>query len=295
MTRPTSISVLAWLTIVFAVFALVGSFSYGDPATVAIAESMGLNVRTQIAFSIFGGVVLSISGIGLLKGWGWARDLLVLYMIVSIIASYLMMGEYIKITAIPTAILYILALTVLYTPTTTAYLNGTYAPDTEYLELLRHTRRVQGTNNDLVRVVGVILLVGCALLLSAILLMQAMFETLPGIRYLVAVTLIFFSLPTLVGTLMWGRRRWMTSVGWVVIRGGAYGAMTILVLQQVFVMEEFRMYIDDPTDLPVMGSSVYSILVAMSGAMMVIMQRKKDHNAAESSLQNLRPAEVSLG
>lgn len=273
MTRPLPLTILAWVTIVTGVFTLSSAFSPNDPET---RELMGMSIRLQIAFSIFGGVVLPAAGIGLLRGIAWARELLVLYMIITLIAAIYARGDLIMLTAIPTAVMYVAALAILYGPATSSYLNGTYDPDSAYLKALRAYRRGQGAASDLMRVLAVIVLIGCAILLCGVVMLDAFMATLPGRGIIFIMSLMFVSMGTAIGILMWGRRRWKVALGWVLATGGGYAAMVIIVMRQYVTSDLFSALMDDIGDLPAMGGGGLAVLIALVGVALVVMQKRLD-------------------
>jgi hypothetical protein len=89
-TRPTSITVIAWIIIVGALLSLFGvaRFPTNPLAQRMIAESR-LPMSAHIGFAVLVTVVTLVAGYGMLKGYAWSRWLYVGTGVVSLIFSVL--------------------------------------------------------------------------------------------------------------------------------------------------------------------------------------------------------------
>ena len=79
-SRPRSVTVISWLLIVKSVFCLIagiGVVTSQDPRITEAMQATPLPVPLQYAFLFGGMIVLFVSGVGMLKGFNWARILYV--------------------------------------------------------------------------------------------------------------------------------------------------------------------------------------------------------------------------
>lgn len=89
MERPTSLTIIGWLLIVFAVFGLINQMMMGDNpvAQQMLAESQ-LSPSIHLAMGIIGALVSLASGYGILKGLNWSRFLYVGWGVLAVIISF---------------------------------------------------------------------------------------------------------------------------------------------------------------------------------------------------------------
>jgi len=72
--RPTSMTVIGWLLIVFGAFGLIGVVMLpNNPMAVKVLEQSPLPLSAHIAIGAVGALVSAASGYGILKGLGWSR------------------------------------------------------------------------------------------------------------------------------------------------------------------------------------------------------------------------------
>ena len=92
MQRPTSLTVIGWLLIVFALFGLVGQMMVGsNTAAQQILAESPLPASVHMAMGFVGALIGLACGYGVLKGLNWSRYLYVGWSIVALIFGLLTM------------------------------------------------------------------------------------------------------------------------------------------------------------------------------------------------------------
>jgi hypothetical protein len=87
--RPTSVTVIAWIVIISALFAAFGVFRIdSNPVAAKLLAQSPLPASVHMAFGIFGAVVCLIAGYGMLKGYPWSRWLYVGWGLIGLLFSY---------------------------------------------------------------------------------------------------------------------------------------------------------------------------------------------------------------
>jgi len=88
--RPTSVTVIAWIIIIGAVFALYSSFTMSsNPVAARLLDQSPLPMSVHIGFSVFGAAVILVAGYGVLKGYPWSRWLYIGWSMVGLAFSLL--------------------------------------------------------------------------------------------------------------------------------------------------------------------------------------------------------------
>lgn len=90
MQRPTSLTIIGWLLIVFAVFGLIGQVTMQDnPVTQQVLAESPLPASFHMALGIIGSLISAASGYGVLKGLTWSRFLYIGWNILGLIIGLL--------------------------------------------------------------------------------------------------------------------------------------------------------------------------------------------------------------
>jgi len=72
--RPTSMTVIGWLLIVFGTFGVIGMLMLpNNPVAVKMLEQSPLPLSVHMAIGAIGALVSAACGYGVLKGLGWSR------------------------------------------------------------------------------------------------------------------------------------------------------------------------------------------------------------------------------
>jgi hypothetical protein len=83
--RPTSMTVIGVLLIIFALLALVGVFTMGsNPAATKMFEQMHVSLLFEQVVGAIGAVIGFACGYGVLKGEPWSRVLYVVWSLISL-------------------------------------------------------------------------------------------------------------------------------------------------------------------------------------------------------------------
>ena len=83
--RPTSLTVIGWLMIVFGAFGLIGvAMLPANPMAVEILKDSALPLSAHLAIGAIGGLIGLVCGYGVLKGLAWSRLLYVGWSAVSV-------------------------------------------------------------------------------------------------------------------------------------------------------------------------------------------------------------------
>lgn len=281
MVRPTSLTILAWTTVVFGIMSCVSIGAIQEPSTRELYALMGIPLRWVIWSSLFGGIVFITAGVGLLRARSWARPLLVVYFLVTLVSAFLLMGDEALLMFVPSSIFYLVALAVLYHPSTSDYLEGVYEPDTALRDAVMRHRRAEGNRSDLLRVFGVIVLVGAGILLSMILLMDSLLASLPGGSVVAGAMALPFMIALAAGMVMWGWRRWMITLGWVLAGGAGAGVVEAIMMWLIFRSDWMEVLAVEGGEMPApgLGSAAFGIVLVAAGAVLLMVQYRRDRAA----------------
>lgn len=89
MKRPLSLTIIAWVLIVFSLFGLYGVFTMGsNPMMMKIIEENHLSLQFQQAWGVAGVIVNFIVAYGIFKGLPWSRVLYVVWGVVGLVVGY---------------------------------------------------------------------------------------------------------------------------------------------------------------------------------------------------------------
>jgi hypothetical protein len=122
-TRPTSVTVIAWILIVLGALSLVVSvFTIQNPMTQELMAKSPIPVSVQYLM-LFAGLLISIvSGIFMLKGANWARMLYVIWGAIGFLVSLFTTPA--KLMIIPGLVVYAIIVFFLFRPKASAYFAG---------------------------------------------------------------------------------------------------------------------------------------------------------------------------
>ena len=122
--RPLSVSIIAWLLIIFAALSAVTiPFTLGNPRAQELMAKSMVPVPVQY-FMMFAGVLISIvSGIFMLKGANWARMLYIIWGALGFLFSLITSPA--KLVLIPGFLVYAIVVFFLLRPKATAFFTGT--------------------------------------------------------------------------------------------------------------------------------------------------------------------------
>jgi hypothetical protein len=85
MQRPTSLTIIGWVLIVFGTFGLLATLMMpANPIATQILEQSPLPMSVHLAIGAIGALVSITCGYGVLKGLGWSRLLYSAWVLISI-------------------------------------------------------------------------------------------------------------------------------------------------------------------------------------------------------------------
>ena len=89
MKRPLSLTIIAWVLIVFSLFGLYGVFTMGsNEMMMKIIEENHLSLQFQQAWGVAGCIVNFIVAYGIFKGQPWSRVLYVVWGVIGLVVGY---------------------------------------------------------------------------------------------------------------------------------------------------------------------------------------------------------------
>jgi hypothetical protein len=87
--RPLSLTIIAWVLIVLAVLALIGTFTMqSNPAMVKAVQQMHMSLAVEQAWTVVGVIVNFIVAYGIFKAQPWSRVLYVLWGIIGLVVGF---------------------------------------------------------------------------------------------------------------------------------------------------------------------------------------------------------------
>ena len=86
--RPLSLTIIAWLLILFSLFGLYGVFTMGsNPVAMKMLNQMHMSLLFEQVWGAIGAVVNIICAYGFLKGYPWSRVLYVVWGVIGIVVG----------------------------------------------------------------------------------------------------------------------------------------------------------------------------------------------------------------
>lgn len=87
-TRPTSVTVIAWIIIISALFSLYGITTMTrNPIAARMLAQSPLPLSVHVGFAVVGSAVTLVAGYGVLKGYPWSRWLYIGWGVLSLVFS----------------------------------------------------------------------------------------------------------------------------------------------------------------------------------------------------------------
>ena len=287
--RPLPVTIISWILIVSGGFALLSLAYVAEPTFRSIWENLGVNVWGMAIYSVFGGAVQAVAGAAMLKRHVWGRNLYLVFLPLSTLASSYLYGSMAGMVAIPSAVFFAAMLFLLTRPNVNDYFAGTYSIDRDFALALRTVRKNERNKNDLSRVFGFIS-AGVGAFLS---LMCLLFLGIRGETSILMILVVMFGFPALIfvtaGVLLWGRKRWLEVLGGVFAGFGGMGALYGLVMwymPQTAYWQQVAPNVDPEifSGFPLVGFLGFGFCV--SGILMIRWQLRDDREAARAMLHS---------
>jgi|SRR5689334_300281 hypothetical protein len=87
--RPLSLTIIAWVLIVFSLFGLFGIFTMGtNPVAVKMLEQMHVSLLFEQVWGVIGVIINLICAYGILKGLPWSRVLYVVWGVIGLVVGF---------------------------------------------------------------------------------------------------------------------------------------------------------------------------------------------------------------
>lgn len=119
-SRPTSLTVIAWLLIASCAISLIGFIAlHGNAATEGIMRQSVLPLSAQYAIGYFGLAVQLVCSIAILKAHAWGRSLYVGWGVIGMVIGFA--TSPVKLALIPGVLLFAVVVFFLYRPTASAF------------------------------------------------------------------------------------------------------------------------------------------------------------------------------
>jgi hypothetical protein len=87
--RPLSLTIIAWVLIVFSLFGLFGIITMGsNPVAVKMLEQMHVSLLFEQVWGVLGVIINLICAYGILKGFPWSRVLYVVWGVIGLVVAF---------------------------------------------------------------------------------------------------------------------------------------------------------------------------------------------------------------
>jgi hypothetical protein len=114
MKRPLSLTIIAWVLIVFSLIGVVSIFMIGsNPEAMKMMEQMPVSIEFQKAWTVVGTIINLAIAYGIFKGQPWSRVLYAVWGIIGAIAGFYISPM--KVTAMVGLIVFIVVCAFLFT------------------------------------------------------------------------------------------------------------------------------------------------------------------------------------
>ena len=87
--RPLSLTIIAWLLIVFTLFGLYGVFTMtSNPVAMKMIQQSHIPVAVEQVWGVIGAIVNLVCAYGIFKGQPWSRVLYVVWSVIGIVVAF---------------------------------------------------------------------------------------------------------------------------------------------------------------------------------------------------------------
>jgi hypothetical protein len=120
MNRPVSVAIIAWILVALGGISIVTtSLMLNNPTVTDIMSKSPIPIPIQYVIAYFGMLVMIVSGIGMLKGFNWARFLYVIWSIIGLAIS--IATSPMKAGMIPGVVFFVVVVFFLFRPAANRY------------------------------------------------------------------------------------------------------------------------------------------------------------------------------
>lgn len=125
--RPTSVTVIGWILIVFAAFGFLSMLMLASLINSPLMQqTLAQNPLPPMAVLItgfVGTVITLLCGLGSLKRWGWVRYVYLVWSAASLLLNFFT-SPYSKLLMLPSVVLFVAVAVVLFMPASNAWFAG---------------------------------------------------------------------------------------------------------------------------------------------------------------------------
>ncbi len=122
--RPTSMSVLGWILIVFGIlgflFSAMMAALMNNPLIQQTMAANPLSPLVMVVISLLGSTITLFCGISCLKRWGWVRYLYAAWTVASLLLNFFT-TPYSKLLMLPSVVIFAVVIWFLFAPEARAY------------------------------------------------------------------------------------------------------------------------------------------------------------------------------
>ena len=87
--RPLSLTIIAWVLIIFSLLGLVSVFTMGsNPEMVKMLDQMHISLAFEQAWTVLGTIINLLVAYGIFKGLPWSRVLYLVWGVIGVIAGF---------------------------------------------------------------------------------------------------------------------------------------------------------------------------------------------------------------
>ncbi|MCG6533838.1 MAG: hypothetical protein L7F78_03920 [Syntrophales bacterium LBB04] len=266
--RPISITVIAWLLIISAIFFLIYNIvNFNDPVARKLLLQNSLPLSIQFLVMYLGLAISLISGIAFLKRQNWARFLYAGWYLIGFIIGFA--TSQMRMVTLPGFALFLVELFFLFRPKANAYfLMKQDLKEIEVTHVLPKKRR-WFSGFRIVFYIASVMSIGTGN-------MMAFVNDINVIAIVITFSILGFIL-LLIGLALNRFQKWKRDTGFVLILSACYAAFVAATVGLVSLSSEFRKNLQIPADVFIFNdywSGVsFIILFAVVGFLMLKLQK----------------------
>lgn len=287
MQKPISLSIICWFLIISSVITLFLTFSQESRE---YSELMGVPVWYGLTQSLLTSLLLLVSAVAMLKRKQWGRTLYLVFYPIPILISFFVIDNLqlaLVITGFGIAI-YLVLLYLLFRQDVSDFFKGQYSPDNVTSYPLKRLRASQRAESITRRVFAIIAFIIAGIFLLLITLSFSFFDDPFGLTVFSVIMGTPAAILLLLGTFLWGMKRWAESIGWLLCGLGAYSFFSFLgfkaITSGILPVQEVQ-----PLDPEVMHAmtqgSFTGVFYAIIGIGLLVLQYNTDKESLSTEHQ----------
>ena len=232
MQKPLSLSIICWFLIISSVLTLFLTFSQESRE---YSELIGMPVWYGLTQSLLTSLLLLVSAVAMLNQKQWGRTLYLVIYPIPILINFFVIDNLqlaLGITGFGIAI-YLVFLYLLFRQEVTDFFKGQYFHDNITSDPLKKLRASQRAESITKRIFAIIVFIIAGVFLLLITLIFSFFDDPFGLTVISVIIGTPAVLLLLLGTFLWGLKRWAESIGWLFCVLGAYNFLIFLTFKAI--------------------------------------------------------------